>query len=390
MWSWQRAQATVSAEEGARGRVDLLVDHVQHELAVVLGVVGLAAEGEEAGRDQLVGAAAVVLRRQQIAGDLLADELIVRLVGVEGGDDVVAIAPGLGIGEVGLAARLGEAGHVEPVPPPALAEAGRGEQPVDDRGEGVGRAVREEGVDLLGRGREADQVEVTRRRSVDRSASATGASPRASSAARRKRSISPSGQSACFTGGGSDLFGGRNDQNSFPLRQIDRGARRGGGRPGPGIGRAHLHPRFEVGDDRVGELRLGRHLEIFVAVADRLDQQAFVGVAGHDRRAGVAALAKALAAVEAEPAPQFLGGARVALAALRHQHGPDLRLEELLLLGRDRADCGFSRRGTSAAGVDSFCLEAGRISFEVPGIEVGPPGLCGKDVRYSASERNPS
>ena len=35
-------------EEGARGRLDLLVDHVQHELPAVLGVVGLAAEGEEA------------------------------------------------------------------------------------------------------------------------------------------------------------------------------------------------------------------------------------------------------------------------------------------------------------------------------------------------------
>ena len=71
------------AEEGARGRLDLLVDHVQHELAVVLGVVGLAAQGEEARRDELVGPLAVIVCRQEIAGDLLADEPIVRLVGVE-------------------------------------------------------------------------------------------------------------------------------------------------------------------------------------------------------------------------------------------------------------------------------------------------------------------
>ena len=146
-------------EEGARGRLDLLVDDVQHELPAVLGVVGLAAEGEEAGRDELIGPLAVVLGGQQVAGDLLADELVVRLVGVERGDHPVAIAPGLGIGEVRLAARLGEPRHVEPVPAPALAEAGRGEQPIDDLGEGVGRVVREEGVDLLGRGRQADEVE---------------------------------------------------------------------------------------------------------------------------------------------------------------------------------------------------------------------------------------
>ncbi len=129
-------------EEGARGRLDLLVDHVQDELPAVLGVVGLAAEGEEPGRDDLVGPLAVVVGRQQVAGDLLADELVVRLVGVERGDGPVAIAPGLGIGEVRLAARLGEPRHVEPVPAPALAEAGRGEQPIDDLGEGVGRVVR--------------------------------------------------------------------------------------------------------------------------------------------------------------------------------------------------------------------------------------------------------
>ena len=51
------------AEEGARGRLDLLVDDVQDELPAVLGVVGLAAEGEEAGRDDLFGPLAVVVRR---------------------------------------------------------------------------------------------------------------------------------------------------------------------------------------------------------------------------------------------------------------------------------------------------------------------------------------
>ena len=71
------------AEEGARGRLDLLVDDIQDELPAVLGVVGLAAEGEEAGRDDLVGPLAVVLGGEEVAGDLLADEPVIRLVGVE-------------------------------------------------------------------------------------------------------------------------------------------------------------------------------------------------------------------------------------------------------------------------------------------------------------------
>ena len=43
---------------------------------------------------------AVVVGGQQVAGDLLADELVVGLVGVEGGDDVVAVAPGVRVGDV--------------------------------------------------------------------------------------------------------------------------------------------------------------------------------------------------------------------------------------------------------------------------------------------------
>ena len=79
---------------------------------------------------------------------------------VERGDDVVAVAPGVAVGDVLVeAVGVGVAGDVEPVPAPALAVGGRGEQPVDDLGEGVGRVVGEEGVDLLRRRRQAGQVE---------------------------------------------------------------------------------------------------------------------------------------------------------------------------------------------------------------------------------------
>ena len=63
--------------------LNLLVDNIKDELSAILGVVGLAAQSQEAGGDELIGTLAVVGGRQKIAGNLLADELVIRLVGVE-------------------------------------------------------------------------------------------------------------------------------------------------------------------------------------------------------------------------------------------------------------------------------------------------------------------
>ena len=85
-------------------------------------------------------------RRQQVAGDLVADELGVRQVAVEGGDDPVAVAPGFA--EIALGRQLdqvagvGVADDVEPVPAPALAVPRRGQQAIDDARERVGRVGR--------------------------------------------------------------------------------------------------------------------------------------------------------------------------------------------------------------------------------------------------------
>ena len=86
-----------------------------------------------------------------------------------------------------------------------------------------------------------------------------------------------------------------------------------------------LHPLHEVGDERGGQ-RLFRHAEILVPVADAFDEQAIVGLAGHDRRAGGAALGPAVAEVEAEVA---LGLLRVvAFVAMLHEHRTDALLEK--------------------------------------------------------------
>ena len=90
------------------------------------------------------------------------EEPVVRDVGVEGVDDVVAIEVRLGDRIVGVVAGgVGVAGEVEPVASPALAVLGRGEQLVDQPREGIGPIVGDERLDPLGLGRQADQVEGT-------------------------------------------------------------------------------------------------------------------------------------------------------------------------------------------------------------------------------------
>ena len=80
---------------------------------------------QNAGRDQRLVRAVLRIAarlRQQVAGDVFDHELVEGQVGVEGADDVVAVAPGVGDVEVELVAvRLGVADQVEPVAAPALA-----------------------------------------------------------------------------------------------------------------------------------------------------------------------------------------------------------------------------------------------------------------------------
>ena len=67
-----------------------------------------------------------------VAGDLLADELVVGLVRVERLNDVVAVAPRIGAELVPLkAVGVRIVGDVEPVARPAFTEMGRGEEFVD-------------------------------------------------------------------------------------------------------------------------------------------------------------------------------------------------------------------------------------------------------------------
>ena len=113
---------------------------------LVAGILAERAEAVEAAGHQvgLVGGIHLV------AGELLLDEIVVRLVVVEALDDVIAVAVGVGaMGVVLVAVGLGEADHVEPVAAPLLAVMRRGEQAVDHLFPGIGRLVAHEVVDFL-------------------------------------------------------------------------------------------------------------------------------------------------------------------------------------------------------------------------------------------------
>ncbi len=146
-------------ENGLAERVDGVIDS---EVEVAGDVEAEAArDGEVAGGDdQLAPLFLRQLGRQDVAGDLLAEELVVGFIVVEGIDDVVAIAPGVGDGEVGgLAGRVGIAHDIEPVPSPALTVVRRGQQPIDQPFVSVRCRVVHEGLDVVrGRG-QAEKIE---------------------------------------------------------------------------------------------------------------------------------------------------------------------------------------------------------------------------------------
>ncbi len=131
--------------------------------------------------------------------------------------------------------------------------------------------------------------------------------------------------------------------------QIEAPGRRGlGGGRGVAPGSAAADPLDQRGDFLGRQLRFGGHL-IRIAVANRIDQQALVGLARHDGRRGVAPLEHGVARVE--PQVALLLPPAVALVTAGRQERPHLLLEELDIgrvggwVGRGRRVAGgWSRR----------------------------------------------
>ena len=125
----------IHREKGSRRRRDLLVDDVEAQLVRVGALVEPLPDREKSGSGEPVE---VVFSGQEISRELLRDETIVGLVLVEALHDVVAV----GFGEVDLVnsghfhRSLNVAGDIEPMAAPAFAVVRRGEEAVDEIGEG--------------------------------------------------------------------------------------------------------------------------------------------------------------------------------------------------------------------------------------------------------------
>ena len=103
-----------------------------------------------------------VVRAQDIAGKLFADELVVRLVVVERLDDVITIGRGIFARRVLLEpGRLGEANNVEPMPRPPFAVTAGCEQALDEPVLSVRPFVRNERRHFLRRRRQRRDAAMT-------------------------------------------------------------------------------------------------------------------------------------------------------------------------------------------------------------------------------------
>ena len=208
---------------------------------------------------------------QQVAGDLLADELVVRHVAVERVDDPVAVAVHLRDRVVGVVAGgVGVADDVEPVPAPPLAVGRRREQPSTTFANASGESSVRNASTSSGVGGRPVRSNVARRISVRLSAGGAGVSPFASSFARMKRSIVGERPAASFTAGG----GGSRDRLERPELLRPRPGRAPGRRraAGPRVGAPIFTHASRSAISAVGELLLRRHLQVVVGVPDRLDR----------------------------------------------------------------------------------------------------------------------
>ena len=223
----------------------------------------MGAQGEKAGADQVFLAFQFAGGGQQVAGDLLLHELVIGFVFVEALNDVVAVAPGEGEREIAATADgIGVAGHVEPVPAPAFAEAFGGQQAVNRLFVGLWRAILEESVQFVSRGEQAGQIE--------------GKAAQKGGLVRRRRGRQPLGfdlaQDEPVNVGWLRFrifdsrrfgchrprvgpFGARLGQIELPLLQNRTGAR---------VGRAHGDPFFQVLNGGLRQFAAGGHLPAFM------------------------------------------------------------------------------------------------------------------------------
>jgi hypothetical protein len=225
---------------------------------------------------------------------LLADKFVVGLVFVEGGNDVIAVAPGKRLDLVELETiGLGIAHNVEPMARPFFAILRTSKQIVDEALIGVLGSVVDKRFDLRRRRRQADQViekPARERQTVGRRG-------------RRQFIRFELGQDEridwiadpCLVldeWGFRPLDGAIRPILAVPVRYFQAN-RRGHGRDDTvGPGRSRFDPARQDVDFFLRELRAGRHLQV-VLMIDRLEQSAVAQAVERNDRSGNAAFENA-------------------------------------------------------------------------------------------------
>ena len=98
---------------------------------------------------------------ESVGRDLLDHESVVGQIMIEGADDIIAVGVGpvvVGVLKQNVPLGIGVAGDVEPVSPPSLAIAWRGQQAIDQAIERIRRGVGLEFVDFFRRWRQTQEV----------------------------------------------------------------------------------------------------------------------------------------------------------------------------------------------------------------------------------------
>ena len=110
-------------EKRSANRLDLLVHHFHPQQFLVLQLVVVRTQRQKAGGDKAFVLLLASACWHQVTRNLFANELVERLVVVEGVDHVVAKSPCVLEHQTPpTAAALGKTRHVQPVPPPCLTE----------------------------------------------------------------------------------------------------------------------------------------------------------------------------------------------------------------------------------------------------------------------------
>ena len=250
--------------------------------------------------------------RQHVAGDLPNRKRVEGHVVVERPDHPVAVGPDLAGPILLVAVGIGIAGKIQPAAGPPLTIPGAGKQPINEPLIGVFRSVRQKGLELLRRRRQAHEIErhpPAERRPVclARRREPLGLEPRKHKAV--DGVLHPGIILHCW--------------RLRPLRWLKRPVR--------GIRRARRDPLCEDPLLMIAEhdLCVGRgHHKIRIGARDSRDHLALVDIAGHNRSCATVEFGNGgLTQIESEPRFLVLVVWPVALETAVGKHRPHVPVE---------------------------------------------------------------